>query len=150
MAYFDAAYLVKCYVKEEGWQKVRALAAERGRIASSVIGRLELHAALHRKLREGGLSAESHQLVLRQLSFDEATGVWHWISLSPAVARAVVDLFRQLPSDVYLRTGDAVHLVSAKEQGFAEIFSSDRRLLEAADHVGMAGRDVTRAAPPEW
>lgn len=148
MAYFDAAYLVKCYVKEDGWQEVRSLAAERGRIASSVIGRLELHAALHRKLREGGLTVEDHKVVLRQLSFDEATGVWHWISLSPAIAMAVVDLFRQLPSDVYLRTGDAVHLVSAKERGFVEIFSSDRRLLEAADHVAIAGRDVTRAAQP--
>lgn len=150
MAYFDAAYLVKCYVKEEGWRTVRSLAAERGRIASSVIGRLELYAALHRKLREGRLTAEGHKVVLRQLSFDEATGVWHWIPVSSSIVTAVVDLFRQLPSDVYLRTGDAVHLVSAKEQGFAEIFSSDRRLLDAAGHVGIAGRDVTRSEQPEW
>ena len=145
MAYFDTAYLLKCYLKEQGWHRVRALAAERGRIACSVYGRLELHAALHRKLREGELTAEQHQAVLGQLSVDEATGVWHWIPLSAAVMTAVVDLFRHLPSEVFLRTGDAVHLISAREHGFQEIFSSDRRLLAAAQHAGIAGLDVMGA-----
>lgn len=150
MAYFDTAYLLKCYLKEQGWQRVRALAAERGRIVSSVYGRLELHAALHRKLREGELTAEQHQAVLRQLSVDEASGVWQWIPLSAAVMRAVVDLFTHLPSDVFLRTGDAVHLISAREHGFQEVFSSDRRLLAAAQHVGIAGLDVMGAAQQGW
>jgi len=145
VAYFDTAYLLKCYLKEQGWQRVRALAAERGRIACSVYGRLELHAALHRKLREGKLTPEQHQAVLRQLSLDEASGVWHWIPLSAAVTTAVVDLFRHLPSDVFLRDGDAVHLISAREHGFQEIFSSDRRLLAAAPHVGVTGEDVIDA-----
>lgn len=35
-----------------------------------------------------------------------------------------------------------MHLISAKEHGFREIFSSDRRLLAAAPHVGIAGTDV--------
>ena len=145
MAYFDTAYLLKCYLKEQGWQRVRALAAERGRIACSVYGRLELHAALHRKLREGELTSEQHQAVLRQLSLDEASAVWHWIPLSAAVMTAVVDLFRYLPSEVFLRTGDAVHLISAREHGFQEIFSSDRRLLASAPHVGIAGTNVIDA-----
>ena len=144
MAYFDTAYLLKCYVKEEGWQRVRALAAERGRISCSLYGRLELHSALHRKLREGELTVEQLEAVQRQLGLDEATGLWHWIPLSPAVMTAVVDLFRRLPSEVFLRTGDAVHLISAREHGFQEIFSSDRRLLAAAPHVGLAGQDVVR------
>lgn len=145
MAYFDTAYLLKCYLKEQGWQRVRALAAERGRIACSVYGRLELHAALHRKLREGELTPEQHQAVLRQLSLDEASGVWHWIPLSAAVMTAVVDLFRHLPAEVFLRAGDAVHLSSARESGFQEIFSSDRRLLAAASQAGIAGLDVIDA-----
>lgn len=145
MAYFDTAYLLKCYLKEQGWRRVRALAAERERIACSVFGRLELHAALHRKLREGELTVEQHQAVLRQLSLDEASGVWHWIPLSAGAMTAVVDLFRHLPSDVFLRAGDAVHLISARESGFQQIFSSDRRLLAAAPHVGIAGADVIEA-----
>ena len=56
MIYFDTAYILKCYVKEHGWERVRALASDHERIVCSVYGRLELHAALHRKVREGELT----------------------------------------------------------------------------------------------
>ena len=46
------------------------------------------------------------------------------------------------PRDVFLRTGDAIHLLSAREHGLTEIYSNDRHLLAAAPHVGMRGRDV--------
>ena len=29
MTYFDTAYILKCYVKEDGWQDVRVLAQGR-------------------------------------------------------------------------------------------------------------------------
>ena len=32
MTCFDTAYLVKCYVKEEGWQQVRKLARNQERL----------------------------------------------------------------------------------------------------------------------
>ncbi|MCE2559041.1 MAG: type II toxin-antitoxin system VapC family toxin [Acidobacteria bacterium] len=142
MAYFDTAYLVKCYVKEEGWDSVRALAAERGRVACSVFGRLELHAALHRTFREGRLTRRELEAVLDQLSADEAVRMWHWLPLSAAMMTAVVDVFGQLPPGVFLRTGDAVHLMTARDSGFREVFSNDRRLLAAARHVGITGVDV--------
>ena len=58
MTYFDTAYILKCYVKEHGWEQVRAFAHGRERIACSIYGRLELHAALHRKLREGEVTEQ--------------------------------------------------------------------------------------------
>lgn len=145
MAYFDTAYLVKCYVKEDGWDSVRALAADRERVACSVFGRLELYAALHRTLREGRLTRKELEAVLDQLGADEALRMWHWLPLSAAVMTAVVALFRQLPPGVFLRTGDAVHLMSARQSGFREIFSNDRRLLAAARHVGISGVNVIDA-----
>ena len=93
MIYFDTAYILKCYVKEHGWEKVRALACEHDRIACSIYGRLELHAALHRKLREGELSGLQLDIVRRQLSVDESVRVWQWIPLSAITMGAVVDTF---------------------------------------------------------
>ena len=147
MIYFDTAYVLKCYLKEQGWEQVRALAERHDRIACSVYGRLELHAALHRKLREGEMTDRLLKVVLRQLGVDESMRLWDWVPLSNAIMTAVASAFGNLPRRVFLRTGDAVHLISARECGFAEIWSSDRRLLAAAPHVGMTGRDVlTRPA----
>ena len=142
MIYFDTAYLLKCYVKEHGWEVVRALACEHDRIACSIYGRLELHAALHRKLREGELTGPQIDVVRRQLSVDESVRVWQWIPLSATTMSAVADTFAGLSGNVFLRTGDAVHLVSARDFGCAVVYSNDRHLLEAAPHVGVTGRDV--------
>lgn len=142
ISYFDTAYILKCYVKEYGWREVRALARSHDRIACSVYGRLELHAALHRKLREGELTDLQLNITLRQLSVDESMRLWEWLPLSPAIINAVTDMFTSLPPHVFLRTGDAVHLLSARINGFAEIYSNDTRLLAAASHIDMAGHDV--------
>ena len=142
MIYFDTAYLLKCYVKEHGWEKVRDLACGHDRIACSIYGRLELHAALHRKLRDGELTGLQLDIVRRQLSVDESVRLWRWIPLSATTMNAVADTFSELSRHVFLRTGDAVHLVSAREFGCAAVYSSDRHLLAAAPHVGMTGRDV--------
>ena len=149
MIYFDTACILKCYVKEQGWEKVRAVACEHDRIACSIYGRLELHAALHRKMREGELTKRQLDIVRRQLSVDESVRVWQWIPLSATTMNAVVDTFAGLSGHVFLRTGDAVHLVSAREFGCAAVYSNDRHLLAAAPQVGMTGRDVIGpGAPP--
>ena len=76
ISYFDTAYILKCYVKEHGWKEVRALARSQDRIACSVYGRLELHAALHRKLREGELTDLQLNIISRLLSVDESMRLW--------------------------------------------------------------------------
>ena len=142
MTYFDTAYILKCYVKEHGWENVRAFALVRERIACSVYGRLELHAAFHRKLREGELTEQQLNIILRQLSVDESMKLWEWLPLSSAILTSVTDTFASLSRRAFLRTGDAVHLASAKLCGFTEIYSNDKRLLASAPHVGITGCDV--------
>ena len=85
MSYFDTAYLLKGYVKEHGWEAVRAVACRRQRIVCSIYGRMELLAALHRKLREGKLTRPQLNVVLRQLDVDESENLWEWIPLSSAI-----------------------------------------------------------------
>lgn len=142
MTYFDTAYILKCYVKERGWEKVRALAHQHERITCSIYGRLELHAALHRKLREGELTQEQLNITLRQLSVDESVRLWEWLPLSSTIINAVTDTFSSLSRHAFLRTGDAVHLLSAKVSGITEIYSNDKHLLASAPYIGMTGRNV--------
>lgn len=142
MTYFDTAYILKCYVKEDGWQAVQALARSRERISCSIYGRLELHAALHRKVRENDLTERQLEVVLRQFGVDDQAGIWTWLPLTPAIMTAVTTTFTTLSRDVFLRTGDAVHLLTAKQNGLDEVFSNDERLLAAAPEIGIVGRNV--------
>ena len=142
MTYFDTAYIVKCYVKEEGWQQVREFARKQERIACSVYGRLELHAALHRKTRENALTERQLEVVLGQFRADEEARLWTWLPLTSAVMTEVAATFASPSCDVFLRTGDALHLLTAKQNGLEAVFSNDQRLLNAAPAVGMQGRNV--------
>jgi predicted nucleic acid-binding protein len=142
MVYFDTSYLLKCYVKEAGSEAVRRLASERGQVACCEFGRLELVSALHRKLREHSIQEAAWSVIHRQLAADERQGIWNWLPLAQDVLEGVCGAFRRLPPDSYVRTGDAIHLECARRNGFAEIFSSDRHLLDAAKHFGLQGHNV--------
>jgi len=52
------------------------------------------------------------------------------------------DLVSALPKSIYLRAGDAIHLTVAQGGGFTEIWSSDRRVLQAAPAFGLTGKSV--------
>jgi predicted nucleic acid-binding protein len=43
---------------------------------------------------------------------------------------------------MYVRAGDAIHLAAAQGAGFADIWSNDKRLLEAAPAFGLTGKSV--------
>jgi len=142
MIYFDTAYLLKCYVKETGWERVRALARQAESVACSAYGRMELHAALHRKLREGEVTGAQLEVIFRQMELDDSQRLWDWLPLTEFIIASVVDSLRMLPQSVFLRTADAVHLVTAKTSGFRDIYSNDIHLLAAAPRFGLAGKNV--------
>jgi hypothetical protein len=93
---------------------------------------MELLAALHRKLREQVLSRRQFEIVLRQLDLDEEQGLWTWLPLTEAISAAVTASYRRLPSSVFVRTGDMIHLVTARDQTMTEIFSSETHILAAS------------------
>ncbi len=110
--YFDAAYILKCY-SEPHCQLVRQLLVQHRGAASCLWGRLEFAAGVHRAVREGKLSAADAALVFQTMRRDEAQSLWTWLPLTPAVAQRVNVAFETLSPQVFLRTGDAVHLACA-------------------------------------
>jgi len=144
-AYYDTAYLLKLYRSEPGSDAVRAHAATVDVLVCSLLGRAELIAAAHRKVREGTAIAAHVDALLAQVAADRAAGALVWLPIAEPHLDRVTVAFRHAPATVYLRAADALHLASAAEAGFAEIYSNDRRLLAAAPLFGLRGVDVITA-----
>ena len=76
MIYLDSTYIVKCYVNERGTPEVLQLAHSHPGRASSLHGRLEFWAAVHRQVREANLAPSDAQRVWSQFRQDEVQGLW--------------------------------------------------------------------------
>jgi predicted nucleic acid-binding protein len=73
---------------------------------------------------------------------DEAAGVWTWLAYDGAIEHALEEAFFRLGTKVFLRTGDAIHLVTASLHGFQALYSHDKHVLSAASAFGLKGIDV--------
>ena len=141
MIYFDAAYLAKCYLTDQGHQAVRALAAAE-RVACCELGRVEVVTAFHRVLREGRMTVSMHRSVCRQYAVDEESGIWVWLPVTSAIFQKAASRMLAMDRAVFVRAADAIHLTCAAEHGFGEIYSNDRHLLAAASSFGLKPRNV--------
>lgn len=97
----------------------------------------------HRQVREGRLTAVYAAEVIHNFRDDLANDIWTLLPLSTALLRQVDVEMSKLPAHLSLRAGDAIHLVSALDAGFTEIWTNDRHMLAAAPHFGLTGRSVT-------
>ena len=141
MIYLDSSYLVRLYYKDAGFEAVRDLAA-RDAVACGYHGRAEVIAALHRKVREGNLPNKLYRTVLQEFANEIRAGAFTWIPLSQAVFDRIQLVFASLPTSIFLRAADAMHLSAAAESGLREIYSNDENFLAAAPHFGLHGVNV--------
>ena len=145
MSYWDAAYIAKFYLDEPESDRVRALAEREGEASCSRFGYLETVSVFHRKLREGAIRNAELRELCDQLEADSENGLWSWLPVSPAAIQLAGETFRGLPKGVALRSGDALHLATARANDVAKVFSNDARLLAAARYFGVSGSDPARA-----
>ena len=139
--YFDSALLAKFYLNEPGRDAVRHVSRSMGSVVTSGIAVAEVSAAFHRKLREGAIKRDAFEALQGQFQFDLEQGLWRLVGPTEDLLWQVQALFRTLDKKVFLRSLDALHLVTAKAERFDEIYSNDRHLLEASAAAGLRGVD---------
>jgi predicted nucleic acid-binding protein len=137
--YFDSALLAKFYLNESGRDAVRDIATKAGIVVTSAVAVAEVSAAFHRKLREGAVELDVFKALHGQFRYDLENGLWRLIAPTEALLEQVRALFVRLDRSVFLRSLDALHLVTAKAEGFERIYSNDRHVLAASGALGLEG-----------
>mgnify|MGYP002377637538 CR=1 FL=1 len=79
---------------------------------------------------------------MSQFNADLASEAIVLLPLTDAILDRIEAAYASAPLDTYLRAADALHLATAAENGFAEIYSNDRHLLAAAPLFGLVGVNV--------
>jgi predicted nucleic acid-binding protein len=136
IVYLDASALVKRYVAERGSRETRELSTKADVVATSLITRAEVAAALSRAVRVGIIEPDSGRKAQRAFASQ-----WPDIAKVP-VSEAVVSRAAALAWDFALRGYDAVQLASAltwQEAVGAEITLAtfDRQLWDAGKKAGV-------------
>jgi uncharacterized protein len=136
IAYLDASALVKRYLVERGSRETIALTAESEMIATSIVSRAEVAAALAKAVRVGFMTEIRARRAQRSFAGD-----WPDLVRVP-VTEALVERAETLAWDHGLRGYDAVQLASAlawQESVGTEIVlaSFDQQLWEAAPKAGL-------------
>lgn len=137
MLFCDTSTLAKYYVPETESAAVRVRLDAEDQVVLSELARAELMGVFHRRLRERKWSREVFLTVVRQFSTDEAGGYWTWVPLDGAIVEQVVRTYGSLPEDVFLRTADCLHLVTALRHGFSEIHTHDTQQRNGAGALGL-------------
>ena len=140
--FFDATYIGKLHWREPGSAEVLTCAATADELVCSLHGRAEFYAMGFRKVREGLAAPSTVQAVFAQFNADVAAGVIRLLLLTEAIVDRIESVFATAPATTYLRAADALHLATAAEHGFEEIYSNDKHLLAAAPLFGLRGVNV--------
>jgi uncharacterized protein len=133
----DTSAVAKFYVPEKESRAIRALLEGDDQVCLSELARPEIMAVFHRRLREGSWSRRDFLAAVRQFQHDDLAGFWTWLPLDSLILRAAAETFSTLPSTIFLRSSDCIHLVTALHHNFAEFLTFDAHQTQAAAALGL-------------
>lgn len=137
MIFCDTSAVAKLYIAEKDSPAMRTRLESEDQVLASELVRAEIMGVFHRQLREKQWTREQFSVAVRQFSNDDLGGFWTWLPLNTAVIEAAAKTYAILPDSVFLRTADCLHLVTAMQHNFAEIFTYDHHQRAAALALGL-------------
>ena len=137
MIYFDSCYIAKFYLAEPDSPSVIAFAKGNANVGCLLIGKAEVVAVFHRKLRDGVVDVSGFHLLCDQFESDCTSGLWQWRPVDDELLRLSATRFRGLSATTFLRAADGLHLTCAAEEGCTAIHTSDRHMIAAAPAFGL-------------
>lgn len=137
MIFCDTSTLAKYYIPEKESLKVQPCLEKEDQVALSELARIELMAVFHRRLRENKWNQKEFTMVIQQFTRDDADGYWKWLPLDEPILKQGTKIFTTLSKEIFLRSSDCLHLITATHYQFSEIYTYDRHQSQAASAFGM-------------
>jgi uncharacterized protein len=137
MFFCDTSTLAKYYVLEKESPEVRNRLDNEDQVSLSELARVELMGVFHRRLREHRCTQDDFLILVRQFTQDDIGGHWTWLPLDSLILEQSAKVFTILPKNIFLRTADCLHLLTALRHGFQEIHTHDIHQTQAASVVGL-------------
>ena len=133
----DTSTIAKFYVFEIESAAVRNRLDAEDAVCVSELVRGELMGEFHRRLRDGKWNRDEFLHTSGQFAADDIRGYWTWMPLNTTIVDAAAQTFTTLPTSVFLRASDCIHLVTAIHHDFAAIFTYDKHQTVAAAALGL-------------
>lgn len=137
MIFCDTSAIAKFYVPEKESEAIRALLNSEDQVCISELVRAELMSVFHRQLCDKKWTRDKFLTTVRQFNNDDIGGFWTWLTLDSEIIEAAAKSYTTLPDNVWLRTADCIHLVTAMHHGFSEIYTYDGNQSTAAVALGL-------------
>ena len=137
MIFLDTSAFAKLYVPEPESAALQNVVDAEDEVCASELVRVELASVFHRRWREGKWAQADFLAAIRQFTADDVGGFWTWIPLNSAIVEAGTKTYTTLPSDKSLRSFDCLHLVTAIQQNFADVYTYDTHQIAAAPALGL-------------
>ena len=137
MIFCDTSAIAKLYVRERESVAMRARLESEDQVCVSELARVELMGVFHRMLREKQWDRPTFLTAIRQFSNDDLGGFWTWLPLDDKITEAAAKTYATLPDDVFLRSADCLHLVTAVHHQFSEFYTYDRHQRLACPVLGL-------------
>ncbi len=134
--YLDTSVFVKLYTREADSAECERIVAGH-KIVSSELLYTELWSALLSKERAGVLTPEARPRVWELFEVHLLDDVVELIELNGHVVREAAEMIARVHPQVPLRTLDAIHLATFAGLDVGPLFSSDRRMIDAARLLAM-------------
>lgn len=134
--FLDSSALAKRYIAEPGSEAVRAICRDAEEIVLSAVCLPEMISALNRLRREGKMGEDVY-LDLKTRIQDDLTEV-ELTGLTQEVLRSAITCLERST----IRTLDAIHVATAKEQACDVLVSADRRQCTTAGDMGLCVVDL--------
>jgi hypothetical protein len=133
----DTSAVAKFYVPEKESRSIRKSLEEADQVCLSELARPEIMAVFHRRLREGFWRQRDFVAAVRQFQHDDVTGFWTWLPVDSFILGAAAETYATLPSTIFLRASDCIHLVTAMRHDFTEFMTFDAHQSKAAVALGL-------------